>query len=87
MRPAPTTCLTTSSRRGLPIRGDAVLAADPALQKQLDAYVEHSKVLATACRLPLLGVDKGFGVRHAPSARSAAETLGACMMGAYMAAS
>ena len=48
------------------MRGDAVLAADPALQKQLDAYVEHSKVLATACRLPLLGVDKGFGVRHAP---------------------
>ena len=28
------------------MRGDAVLAADPALQKQLDAYVEHSKVLA-----------------------------------------
>ena len=39
------------------MRGDAVLAADPALQKQLDAYVEHSKV---ACRLPLLGVDKGL---------------------------
>ena len=38
---------------------DAVLAADPALRKQLDAYVEHSKVLAMHDTRPGLGLGGG----------------------------